>query len=149
MANGWVFVCYCVGQIAGPQFFKSTQAPTYRSGIVAMLCAFCINFTLNQILRFIYVRHNKRREAELQGRTEEEIADMKRESELRGFEDVTDKNNVSCSLPPKLPFDPPGTNLPLAVLNASTNNSSPANVPLCLVMKNILLSSTLIWPLYL
>lgn len=97
VANGWVFVCYCVGQIAGPQFFKSNEAPTYKSGIIAMLCAFCINFALNQILRLIYVRENKRREALLQGRSEQEVADLKRQGELQGFEDVTDKNNVRTS----------------------------------------------------
>ena len=95
VASGWVFVCYCVGQISGPQFFKSTQAPNYHSGIVAMLCGFVLNLVLNQVLRFLYARENKSREQVLVGKSEDEIADMKRESELQGFEDVTDKHNVS------------------------------------------------------
>ncbi|XXG98391.1 hypothetical protein Hte_004714 [Hypoxylon texense] len=94
VASGWVFVCYCVGQIAGPQFFKSKEAPAYHNGIVAMLCGFILNLVLNQILRFIYVRENKRRDKALEGKSEDEITDMSRESELQGFEDVTDKNNV-------------------------------------------------------
>lgn len=95
MASGWVFVCYCVGQIAGPQFFKSAEAPVYHSGIVAMLCGFCINLALNQLLRFIYARENKRRDASLAGLSDDEIADMNRAGELRGFEDATDRDNVS------------------------------------------------------
>ena len=61
-----------------------------------MLCAFCINLVLNQVLRALYVRENKRRDQAVAGRSEEEMAAMKRESELRGFEDATDKNNVSA-----------------------------------------------------
>ncbi|UNI25028.1 hypothetical protein JDV02_010737 [Purpureocillium takamizusanense] len=94
VASGWVFVCYCVGQISGPQFFKSTEAPEYRSGIVAMLCAFCINLLLNQGLRLLYVRENRRREAGLAGLPDETIQALKRSSELQGFEDVTDKKNA-------------------------------------------------------
>jgi hypothetical protein len=97
VANGWVFVCYCVGQISGPQMFKSTEAPAYKSGIVAMLCAFCIHLVLNQILRLIYVRENKRRDDALGGRSQLEIDDLKRQGELQGFEDVTDKKNVSVA----------------------------------------------------
>ncbi|KAI1339316.1 major facilitator superfamily domain-containing protein [Xylariaceae sp. FL0016] len=93
VASGWVFVCYCVGQISGPQFFKHSQAPEYRSGIVAMLCGFILNLVLNQVLRLLYVIENKKRDAALQGKSEEELADMKRESEVQGFEDVTDRNN--------------------------------------------------------
>jgi MFS family permease len=94
VAAGWSFVCYCVGQIAGPQFFKSTQAPAYKSGIVAMLCGFCLNLVLNQVLRWLYVRENARRDGELEGKSEEEIEGMRRESEVQGFEDVTDRENV-------------------------------------------------------
>lgn len=100
MASGWVFVCYCVGQISGPQFFKSTQAPSYHSGIVAMLCGFILNLVLNEVLRFVYVRENKKRDKMLEGRSEEDIAYLKRESEIQGFEDVTDHNNVGDSVFP-------------------------------------------------
>ncbi|KAF7532862.1 hypothetical protein G7054_g7563 [Neopestalotiopsis clavispora] len=94
MASGWVFVCYCVGQIAGPQFFKSTQAPAYHGGIAAMLAGFVLNLVLNQALRFLYVRENKRRDRGIAGKSAAELAEMTRESEFQGFEDVTDKNNV-------------------------------------------------------
>ncbi|KAI1377624.1 MFS general substrate transporter [Hypoxylon crocopeplum] len=94
VASGWIFICYCVGQIAGPQFFKSTEAPAYHSGIVAMLCGFILNLVLNQVLRFLYLVENKKRDRALEGKSEHEIAEMKRESDLQGFEDVTDKANV-------------------------------------------------------
>ncbi|KAI5868268.1 major facilitator superfamily domain-containing protein [Durotheca rogersii] len=95
VASGWVFVCYCVGQIAGPQFFKSTEAPAYRSGIVAMLCGFVLNLILNQVLRFLYVLENRKRDKDLEGKSEDEIAEMKRTGDLQGFEDITDKNNAT------------------------------------------------------
>ncbi|KAI0126071.1 major facilitator superfamily domain-containing protein [Xylariales sp. AK1849] len=94
VASGWVFVCYCVGQISGPQFFESSEAPAYHGGIAAMLAGFVLNLVLNQVLRFLYVRENKRRDRQLEGKSEEEIVDMKRESDLQGFEDVTDKDNI-------------------------------------------------------
>ncbi|KAH6648327.1 major facilitator superfamily domain-containing protein [Truncatella angustata] len=93
-ASGWVFVCYCVGQIAGPQFFKSAQAPAYHSGIAAMLAGFVLNLVLNQVLRSLYVLENKRRDRSIADKSEEEITEMKRESDLQGFEDVTDKGNA-------------------------------------------------------
>jgi hypothetical protein len=96
VASGWVFVCYCVGNISGPQFFKSTEAPGYHSGIVAMLCGFALNLVGNQVLRVLYVIENKKRNKALEGKTEEELAGMNRESELQGFEDITDKENVSA-----------------------------------------------------
>jgi hypothetical protein len=95
VASGWVFVCYCVGQISGPQFFKTSQAPAYHGGIAAMLAGFVLNLVLNQCLRLLYVLENKKRDRSIVDKSEEEIAAMKRESDLQGFEDVTDKNNVS------------------------------------------------------
>lgn len=104
VASGWVFVCYCVGQISGPQFFKSNEAPGYHSGIVAMLCGFILNAVLNQILRCIYVVKNRSRDQQLEGKSEEEIAAITRECEARGFEDVTDNDNVSLSLAMSFPI---------------------------------------------
>ncbi|KAI1806655.1 MFS general substrate transporter [Daldinia bambusicola] len=95
IASGWVFVCYCVGQIAGPQFFVSKEAPAYHGGIIAMLCGFILNLVLNQVLRFLYVLENKKRDKILEGKSEDERDAMERESNLQGFEDVSDRNNVS------------------------------------------------------
>ncbi|KAF3061967.1 hypothetical protein GL218_04218 [Daldinia childiae] len=94
VASGWVFVCYCIGQIAGPQFFVSKEAPAYRGGIVAMLCGFILNLVLNQVLRLLYILENKKRDKMLEGKSEDELDAMEKESNLQGFEDVSDKNNA-------------------------------------------------------
>ncbi|KAJ5279977.1 MFS general substrate transporter [Penicillium angulare] len=44
--NALFFVSYCVGNIIGPFSFKSNEAPTYTSGIVAMLVAYCVEIFL-------------------------------------------------------------------------------------------------------
>ncbi|KAH7026368.1 major facilitator superfamily domain-containing protein [Microdochium trichocladiopsis] len=98
VASGWVFVCYCIGQIAGPQFFKSTEAPSYHGGIVAMLCGFILNLVLNQVLRILYVLENRKLDAFLQSKTEEELVELRKLSEQQGFEDITDHENVSLYL---------------------------------------------------
>lgn len=94
VASGWVFVCYCAGQIAGPQCFKAAEAPGYRGGIVAMLCGFCLNLVMNLVLRCLYVRENARRDALLVGKSEGEVGAMEEQSMVQGFENVTDKENV-------------------------------------------------------
>jgi hypothetical protein len=94
VASGWVFVCYCVGQIAGPQFFKASQKPAYHSGIVAMLCGFILNLVLNQVLRYLYVRENAKRDKMIEGKGEEELAELQNESNIKGFENTTDSQNV-------------------------------------------------------
>lgn len=101
IASGWVFICYCIGQIAGPQCFKNTEAPTYRTGIVSLLSGFILNLVLNLVLRMLYVLENEKRDRAMKGKSEEEIAEMRRESDIQGFEDVTDKHNVSFPLPCK------------------------------------------------
>jgi MFS family permease len=97
-ANGLVFVGYCVGQIAGPQFFKAAEKPAYPSGIKAMLCAFVLNLVLNQVLRLLYVWENRRRDKALEGLGESEILELQERSRIQGFEDVTDMKNVSDAI---------------------------------------------------
>lgn len=98
MASAMVFVMYCVGQIVGPQCFKSSEAPSYHSGIVAMLVGFILNLVFNLILRYLYGRENKRRDALLKGKSEEEIEALREESRKQGFENITDKQNVSLRI---------------------------------------------------
>lgn len=97
VASGWVFVCYCVGQIAAPLFFRSEEAPVYQGGIAGMLSSFLLTVIFNQLLRYLYLRENRRRERELRGKTDDELAQLVRQSDLQGFEDVTDKANVRTS----------------------------------------------------
>ncbi|KAL8288249.1 hypothetical protein RB597_000373 [Gaeumannomyces tritici] len=93
VALGWSFVSFGVGNIAGPHFFKSSEAPVYQSGIISMLCSFVLALILAQILRLMCVAENKKRNRELARRSPDEIAELKRIGDQQGFEDVTDKEN--------------------------------------------------------
>ena len=77
--------------------FKAAQKPRYESCIQGKLCSFIFNLVLCLLLRFLYVRENKKRDRMLEGKTAEEIAAMKAESNLQGFENVTDGQNISCN----------------------------------------------------
>jgi hypothetical protein len=81
----------------GPQFFKAAQKPRYESSIQGMLWSFMFNLVLCLLLRFLYVRENKKRGRMLEGKSVEEVAVMKAESNLQGFENVTDRQNVCCN----------------------------------------------------
>lgn len=94
-ASAMVFVMYCVGQIVGPQCFKASEKPGYRGGIIAMLVGFILNAFFNLVLRCLYVWENKKRETGLQGLSEENLEELREESRRQGFEDRTDKENVS------------------------------------------------------
>lgn len=60
-----------------------------------MLVGFILNIVFNLTLRFLYARENKIRDRALEGKTEEEIEALREESRKQGFENVTDKENVS------------------------------------------------------
>jgi hypothetical protein len=103
VANGMVFVGYCVGQMGGqypvnstsnflevfahadkyerPQFVKASEKPAYPSGVKGMLFAFVFNLVFAQVLRFLYVMENKKRNKTLQGRVRKKWREwMKRET---------------------------------------------------------------------
>lgn len=61
-----------------------------------MLIGFILNIVFNLTLRFLYVLENKKRDRALEGKSEEEIESLRNESRIQGFENVTDKQNVSC-----------------------------------------------------
>ena len=79
----------------GPQCFKAAQAPSYHGGIVAMLVSFILNIVFNIALRVLYSRENKKRDRALEGKSGVEIQALREESRVQGFENVTDKQNVS------------------------------------------------------
>nr|QFR37092.1 MFS transporter [Cyberlindnera americana] len=61
-ANSIIFVSYCVGMIAGPQFFRTSQAPEYQTGFRMMIACWIILMILPMILRQYYIWENKRRD---------------------------------------------------------------------------------------
>lgn len=64
-----------------------------------MLVGFILNLVFNLTLRYLYGRENQKRDAALAGKTEEEIEGLKEESRKQGFENITDKQNVSHEWP--------------------------------------------------
>ncbi|KAL5352336.1 hypothetical protein ACLOAV_002283 [Pseudogymnoascus australis] len=70
-----LFVGYCVGNIAAPQFFIDEEAEQdYPTAIIAMLVCYCGTFLVPLGLRWMYVQENKRRDA-LESQPEEDYGD--------------------------------------------------------------------------
>jgi hypothetical protein len=61
-----------------------------------MLCAFVLHLTLALGLRTAYVLENKKREKQLEGKSEVEIEALNRECNIQAFEGVSDGKNVSA-----------------------------------------------------
>jgi hypothetical protein len=60
-----------------------------------MLIGFILNIVFNLTLRVLYQLENKKRDKALEGKSQEEIEALKDESRVQGFDNVTDKHNVS------------------------------------------------------
>ncbi|KFX87987.1 hypothetical protein V490_07909 [Pseudogymnoascus sp. VKM F-3557] len=59
-----LFIGYCVGNIAAPQFFIDEESEEgYPTAIIAMLVCYCGTFLVPLGLRMMYIRENKRRDA--------------------------------------------------------------------------------------
>lgn len=96
LTSAIIFVGVCVGNIAyvpvlrylfeimqltmsfppsGPFFFRSEQAPNYPLGIGAILVCNILEFFTFLAFRFLFIRANKRKEAERAQRKAEGVAD--------------------------------------------------------------------------
>ena len=89
--NALFFISYCVGNIIGPFAFKSSEAPGYRSGITAILVAYCVEIGVCIGFAFYLAACNKKKESGLtvsgkMNATEEEKSEM-------AFRDLTDLEN--------------------------------------------------------
>ena len=89
--NALFFISYCVGNIIGPFAFKSSEAPRYRSGITAIMVAYCVEIVVLVLFsRYLSWRNSVKArnvvEKGLEGTSEEERA-------LMGFKDLTDVEN--------------------------------------------------------
>jgi hypothetical protein len=62
-----------------------------------MVEGFILNLAFNLILRYLYVQENKKRDAALEGKSEENNA-LREGRRMQSFEDITDKQNVSPEL---------------------------------------------------
>ncbi|OWP05989.1 hypothetical protein B2J93_6313 [Marssonina coronariae] len=58
-----IAVFYAVGNIVGPQFFRTSQSPHYPLGIGAMMCCFAVMAATGIVYGFLVLVENKRRDA--------------------------------------------------------------------------------------
>ncbi|UKZ51038.1 hypothetical protein TrVGV298_004793 [Trichoderma virens] len=61
-ANAMLFIAYCVGNILGPQFYKTKEAPSYPTGIRSSLTGFVLGAFFLAALRVYLPWINSRRE---------------------------------------------------------------------------------------
>ncbi|OJD17252.1 hypothetical protein AJ78_02634 [Emergomyces pasteurianus Ep9510] len=59
-----LFIAYCAGNIAGPQFFKSSEAPHYPTAFRAILICYILVVVSSLTLRFYLQWMNKKRDQE-------------------------------------------------------------------------------------
>ena len=86
-----LLMIFAAGNIAGPFFFRSEDAPGYVLAIAAILVCFCLALLSAVALRFYMVRENKKRDR-VYGvvDTSEAMIDGMR----TGMHDKTDRENT-------------------------------------------------------
>ncbi|BDD58079.1 hypothetical protein MAP00_003386 [Monascus purpureus] len=64
-----MFIAYCAGNIAGPQFFKTSEAPLYPTAFRAILICYIISAILAMTMRFYlqFINTKRDREEGIQG----------------------------------------------------------------------------------
>jgi hypothetical protein len=91
IVSGMIWFGACIGNIAGPFFYKSEQAPSYRLGIGSLLVANCIELVLFFVFRYTFIWENRQKE-----RVREELRNNGQLLEtlnVTAFQDITDKEN--------------------------------------------------------
>ncbi|KAJ5432136.1 uncharacterized protein N7458_011292 [Penicillium daleae] len=96
VTNAMIFLGVCVGNIAGPFFYKSEQAPGYSLGIWSMIVANLVEIALIIVLGFALAWENRRRDR-IQGVIAGAETEYERQLELdrTAFSDLTDKENLN------------------------------------------------------
>jgi hypothetical protein len=101
-----LFIAYCAGNIAGPQFFRASEAPHYNTAFKAILVCYCLVVGMAVVLRcYLQWLNNKRERHEgvkgsagsagvMAGKMADETVQVARVAEVdlqaRDFDDVTD-----------------------------------------------------------
>jgi len=89
--NALFFISYCAGNIIGPFAFKTTEAPIYRSGIIAILVAYCVEIAVLISFALYLAKANRRKEYAL---TESGKCNASEEEKcVMAFRDLTDLEN--------------------------------------------------------
>lgn len=99
LTSAGLFVGVCVGNIAGPFFYITDQAPRYRLGIWSMIVCHLLEVVLILVLRFLLSRENKRRDR-IQGVDSSGVVmvddfEARRDLDATAFGDLTDRENLN------------------------------------------------------
>ncbi|RAK81002.1 putative MFS allantoate transporter [Aspergillus fijiensis CBS 313.89] len=92
VTNAVLFLGYCTGNIAGPFFYKTNQAPTYELGIWSMIVCHLLEVVLITTLGFLLRWENQRRDR-IQSQTEGGLEG--RDLDSTAFMDLTDRENLN------------------------------------------------------
>ncbi|KAJ9217077.1 hypothetical protein DTO166G4_1132 [Paecilomyces variotii] len=95
VTNAVLFLGYCTGNIAGPFFYKSDQAPTYTLGIWSMIVSHLIEVVLVITLGCLLRWENKKRDR-IQSQMEGGLEG--RDLDATAFLDLTDRENLKYVL---------------------------------------------------
>ncbi|KAM0746975.1 MFS general substrate transporter [Meredithblackwellia eburnea MCA 4105] len=84
----------CIGNIAGPFFYKANQAPSYHLGIGSMLVCNCLEVLIIFALRVVLKRANAQKEKAAAALIKDGQSEAVPHVNETAFNDLTDKQNV-------------------------------------------------------
>jgi len=92
LTSGVIWFGACVGNIAGPFFFRTQDNPQYRLGIGAILVANCLEVAIFIAFRILLPRENRKKDRALEAlRATGTYEDNENDT---AFADLTDKQNI-------------------------------------------------------
>ena len=84
-----LFIGYCVGNIAGPQFFRTREAPRYQTGFQAVLSTFALAIVVTLLMRAYLVWQNRSKAGTAASQDAHEVENAEEaditDKEMRGF----------------------------------------------------------------
>ncbi|KAI7909478.1 hypothetical protein M9X92_011614 [Pyricularia oryzae] len=92
IVSGMIWFGACVGNIAGPFFYRSDQAPKYPLGIGSLLVANCAELALFFVFRYAFIWENKKKERQRE-RLRAEGGGLLAGEDETAFTDLTDGEN--------------------------------------------------------
>ena len=92
ITNAVLFLGYCTGNIAGPFFYKTSQAPSYPLGIWSMITSHLIEVVAILTLRLLLSRENRLRD---QIQSQDDGGLEGRDLDATAFSDLTDRENLN------------------------------------------------------
>lgn len=90
MCSGLYFFATCVGNLIGPQTFRSKDAPRYHSALLAIILCNIAAASMMGLLFYYYYSQNSKRNAEVAATSDEGSDDQTIDAMLL---DLTDKEN--------------------------------------------------------